>query len=89
MNPDKYNRSISLMCPTCGSSDFRYDDEVDISEQIFTCASCDRELTRDELEQENAENIEEHFKDIQKQVTEDLKKDISKIFSKNKSFRLK
>ena len=27
MSDDKYNRSINLLCPTCGSDQFEYDDD--------------------------------------------------------------
>ena len=53
MNPEKYNRSISLLCPTCGCSDFSYEDGCDETIQVMTCASCDREFNKDELIQEN------------------------------------
>ena len=52
MNPEKYNRSISLLCPTCSSSDFSYEDGCDETIQVITCASCGREFNKDELIQE-------------------------------------
>ncbi len=49
MNPEKYNRSISSLCPTCGCSDFSYEEGGDETIQVMTCASCDREFNKDEL----------------------------------------
>ena len=45
MSDDKYNRSINLLCPTCGSDQFEYDDD-DMS--LVKCASCEREMTKDD-----------------------------------------
>ncbi|WP_422615575.1 ECs_2282 family putative zinc-binding protein [Pelagibaculum spongiae] len=49
MNPEKYNRNISLLCPTCGCSDFSYEEGSDETIQIMTCASCKCEFNKDEL----------------------------------------
>ena len=93
MNPDKYNRSISLLCPTCGCSQFSYDEGVDETIQIMTCASCEREFNRDELIHENSENIDEHLSEIKKDVTKDfadeIRKSLKKAFSGNKNIRFK
>ncbi|WP_299664352.1 hypothetical protein [uncultured Psychromonas sp.] len=93
MNPDKYNRNISLLCPTCGCKDFSYEEGVDEAIQIMTCASCEREFNKDELIQENSENIEEHLSEIKNEVTKDfaneLRKTLKKSFSGNKNIRFK
>jgi uncharacterized Zn finger protein (UPF0148 family) len=93
MNADKYNRNIVLLCPTCGCSDFSNDEGVDQTIQVMTCASCGRELNRDELIRENSENIEEHFSEIKKEVIKDVadefRKSLKKAFSGSKNIRLK
>jgi transcription initiation factor IIE alpha subunit len=93
MNPDKYNRSISLLCPTCGCSDFSYDEGVDETIQLMTCVSCEREFNKDELIKENSENIDEHLSEIKEEVTKDvadeLRKSLKKAFSGNKNIRFK
>ncbi|UDN34901.1 ECs_2282 family putative zinc-binding protein [Proteus sp. NMG38-2] len=93
MNPEKYNRSISLLCPTCGCSDFSYEEGRDETIQVMTCASCDRELNKDELIQENSENIDEHLSEIKEEVLKDvqdeLRKSLKKAFSGSKNIRIK
>ncbi|WP_086930572.1 ECs_2282 family putative zinc-binding protein [Agarilytica rhodophyticola] len=93
MNSEKYNRSIRLLCPTCGCSDFSYDEGADETIQIMTCALCERELNKDELIQENSENIDEHLSEIKKEVTEgiadELRKSLKKAFSGSKNIRIK
>ncbi|MEL0628445.1 ECs_2282 family putative zinc-binding protein [Psychromonas aquatilis] len=93
MKSDKYNRSISLQCPTCGCKDFSYDEGVDEAIQIMTCASCEREFNKDELLQENSENIDEHLSEIKNEVTKDLvnelRKSLKKSFSGSKNIRFK
>jgi transposase-like protein len=93
MNPEKYNRSIGMLCPTCGGSDFSYGEGVDEIIQIMVCASCKREFNKDELIQENRENIEVHLSEIKDEVTKDaadeLRKSLKKAFSGSKNIRFK
>ncbi len=93
MNPEKYERSVSLLCPTCGCSDFSYEEGSDETIQIMTCASCEREFNKDELIQENSENIEEHLSEMKeevvKDVAEELRKSLKKAFSGSKNIRFK
>jgi len=93
MNSEKYNRSIRLLCPTCGCSDFSYDEGADETLQIMTCASCGREFNKDELIQENSENIDEHLSEIKKEVAKDIAdelcKSLKKAFSGSKNIRIK
>lgn len=93
MNPEKYNRSVSLLCPTCGCSDFSYEEGADETIQIMTCVSCEREFNKDELIQENSENIDEHLSEMKKEVVKDvadeLRKSLKKAFSGSKNIRFK
>ncbi|EGI6739396.1 hypothetical protein IR450_004087 [Escherichia coli] len=93
MNPEKYNRSISSLCPTCGCSDFSYEEGGDETIQVMTCASCDREFNKDELIHENSENIDEHLSEIKeeflKDVQDELRKSLKKAFSSSKNIRIK
>jgi predicted RNA-binding Zn-ribbon protein involved in translation (DUF1610 family) len=86
MRSRKYDRSISLLCPTCGSSDFSYDEGVDVTGQIVTCTSCGREISYEELQQENRENIEEHLSALKDEVTKDFanqfRRSLKKTFSR-------
>ena len=59
----------------------------------MTCASCEREFNKDELIQENSENIEEHLsemkEDVVKDVADELRKSLKKAFSGSKNIRFK
>ena len=93
MDPEKYNRSVTLICPTCGGTQFSSSEPSNSESELLTCASCGRELTRDELIRENSENIDEHVKEIGKEVTEDfgreLKKQLAAAFKGSKSIKIK
>lgn len=93
MNNEKYDRNISLLCPTCGCSSFSYDEGVNETIQIMTCASCEREFTKDELMLENSENIDEHLSEIKSEmvndVADDIRKSLKKAFSSSKNIRFK
>lgn len=90
MNAANYNRSIPLNCPTCGSTEFGSDHE---EASLVTCQSCGKTLTRDELVDENGENIAEHVNEVKaqvlKDVTEELRNTIKKAFKGNKNIRFK
>ncbi|MBN8084765.1 hypothetical protein J0J19_14795 [Vibrio vulnificus] len=59
----------------------------------MTCASCGREFNKDELIQENSENIDEHLSEIKEEVLKDvqdeLRKTLKKAFSGNKNIRIR
>ena len=46
MDSDKYNRSITLHCPTCGGTDFA---SASTESEVVKCANCALELTKDDL----------------------------------------
>jgi hypothetical protein len=66
MDTEKYNRSVTLLCPSCGCSEFGSREPDNSDSELLTCVSCERELTRDELIRENSENMDEHVKEIGK-----------------------
>ena len=85
MNTERYNRRVSLLCPTCGSDQFEFDHGVDESIEIAKCASCGREINKDNLIQENSENINAHSEEIGREIVKDVAKDLRA--SLKKAFR--
>lgn len=93
MNFDKYDRNVSLLCPTCGSTQFEYDETLENDYAKLRCVSCDREMTKEELIHENSENIDEHMGEMGKQAVDDvakeMRKSLKKAFSGNKNIKFK
>jgi len=93
MDTKKYNRSLSLLCPTCGATSFEYEHGVDETIELARCASCGRELTKDELIHENSENLQEHAREIAQEAAKDmadeLRKSLKKAFRGNKYVKFK
>lgn len=93
MDAEKYSRSVTLLCPTCGGVRFSPVSPDNIESGLQKCASCGREITRDELISENSENINEHVSEIKKQVTKDvaneLKKQLASAFKASKFIKVK
>lgn len=89
MEDRKYNRSITLLCPTCGHKDFERDDE----DGPIRCTSCDRVFTRDELIRENGPVIEAEVAEVKAEVVADLRKhlhdSLAKAFRGKKGVRFK
>ncbi|HAX91386.1 MAG TPA: hypothetical protein DCY07_04160 [Rhodospirillaceae bacterium] len=93
MDAEKYDRSIGVLCPTCGCTQFEFEKGVDEVIELAKCASCGRKLSKDELIDENSENISEHVKEMGDQVMNDLAKELKdslkKAFSGSKNIRIK
>ncbi len=93
MDTEKYNRSVTLLCPTCGGSQFSPIAPENTESELQKCASCGREITRDDLIRENSENIDEHLSEIGKEVTKDLasefKKQLTSAFKGSKFIKIK
>lgn len=87
---DDYERTLRLLCSTCGSGNFEYDEEKD--DGPVRCSSCDRVFTREELTRENGARIDAELEDMQEEVVADLERDLAdslrKAFS-GTSFKFK
>lgn len=88
MDVDKYNRTVSLLCPTCGHDQFPHNIESS-SNQLVTCARCGLQLTREELIERNQENIHFNVKEIEKQFVGDLKTELIKAFCGSKFIKVR
>ncbi|MCW1984323.1 UNVERIFIED_ORG: hypothetical protein M2348_000034 [Sphingomonas sp. R1F5B] len=73
MDSSDYERSVALMCPTCGGTAFAHDPEVD---GPLRCVGCDRELTRDELRAENGEVIAAAFDELTDEALSGMHNDL-------------
>jgi len=89
LNPDKYNRTINLLCPVCGNTEMEYSDDAD----VVKCVGCGKELTKDELIQENGVSIDAHVDKIKNELTKDIQKEFENIlknaFKGSKNIRIK
>lgn len=86
-NNGKFDRSISMLCPTCGSTQFDLG-ENEASEHI-TCAMCGLKLTKGELRQANDEHIAAHVEQIKHEVVNDFRDQLKRAFKGNKAFRMR
>lgn len=89
LNPEKYNRNIILLCPVCGNTEMEHSDES----ETVKCIGCGKELTKDELAQENGAAIESHMDEIKNELKKDIQKQfndmIKHAFKGNKNIRIK
>jgi hypothetical protein len=93
MKPEKYSRSVTLLCPTCGGGSFETRGPPDEAVQMTRCASCGREATKDDLIRENSENISEHVKEmgaeIAKDFADEMHKTLKNAFRGSKFIKIK
>ncbi len=87
MDADKYSRSVSMICSTCGSKDFEFDAEV--QDGPIRCTACDRIFTREELIRENGALIDEHVDEVKSEIVSDLKASLRKAFGGSKYIKFK
>ena len=92
-NRDKYSKQITMSCPKCASTKFKFDPDVDESIRVYKCITCEREFTKDEIIQENAETINKNLSDLKKDVVKDVSKEIKKTlkdaFRDSKDIKIK
>lgn len=86
MDVSKYNRQVTLLCPTCGGTQFEHEEG---SFEVARCASCQRETTKDELIRENSENISKHVDEMGSELTEELSKELTRAFSGIKNIKIR
>lgn len=72
MDADKYHRTVTLLCPTCGHKDFEHEGD----DGPVRCVTCDRSFTREELIRENGEVIEAELDEMKAEVLRDATKEL-------------
>lgn len=87
MDSEKYDRSIVLNCPTCGHTEFETSE--DENNPLVKCVSCNRETTKDDLINENGENIDFNIEEVADEVLEDLSKMFKNAFKGSKNIKIK
>jgi hypothetical protein len=92
MDAEKYNRSIELMCSTCGGKQFREAEGDGHPESTIQCALCGRTMSKDELIRENGETVEAAVGEVTPVFVEDamaeLKKRLQDTFKGSKYLRI-
>lgn len=88
MEDKEFNSSVSMQCPTCGTTML-----IKESAEQIRCARCGREITVAQLIEENGENIQSHVNEISKKVGKelinDMTEELKRIFKNNKNIRIK
>ncbi len=89
LNPEKYNRKITLLCPVCGGSEMEHTEEL----EDVKCVGCGKEFTNDVLIQENGVSIDAHVNEVKEELTKDIQKQfndiLKKAFKGSKNIRIK
>lgn len=75
-----YDRKIALICPTCATDQLQYDEDLDPTLRTYKCLDCGRELSHNELLQENSGRIDAAMDELKAEVMDDIKRDFSKLF---------
>jgi uncharacterized Zn finger protein (UPF0148 family) len=87
MDDHKHSRSLSMICSTCGGSQFEHDPED--ADGPARCAGCDRVFGREELIRENQARIDETVDEVKAEIVRDLHQTFRDAFKGSKHFKLK
>jgi hypothetical protein len=89
MRGDRFSRSVSMQCSTCGGTQFEHETEIG----PFRCAGCDRSFSREELLRENGGLTDVELgamaADASKYARDELRKSIRKAVAGSKHFKFK
>ncbi|WP_324740092.1 hypothetical protein U8326_10010 [Tsuneonella sp. CC-YZS046] len=85
MAGDKFSKSVSMQCSTCGRTQFERETDVG----PFRCVGCNRSFTREELMRENGELIDNEVGKMAADVGQWAQDELRKAFSSSKHFKLK
>ena len=86
---DKHNLTFPLNCPTCGGTQFEYEDASDDDSQPVSCPACGFTSTRTELIAANSENIDAQVDEIKVQLLNDVTQSFKDAFKGNKFITIK
>ncbi len=75
-----YSRQISLMCPTCGSRDFSFDNGVPEESRSYVCTGCELEFSYQEIYDSNQEIISRAIDETKREIMSDVKKKFKRMF---------
>jgi hypothetical protein len=78
MSGSKYDRSVTLICSTCGASEFEYDKDDEAAPIRYV--TCDRVFLRDELLGENSEVVAAAVDELKSEVVADVSKKFRDAF---------
>jgi uncharacterized Zn finger protein (UPF0148 family) len=86
MENGKYDRKITLLCPTCGNNQLEIQND---NQDMIRCPSCDRTMTKEEIINENGELIDINVEEVKQEIVQDLKDTIKNSLKGSKNIRFK
>ena len=75
VDTSKLNRTVTLHCPTCAGTAF---EQEAADSPVVRCDSCGLEITREDLQAANSENISAHVSELKRDAFKELDKEIRK-----------
>lgn len=79
MNLDKLNRSITLLCPTCGNTEMESLEGPHDLSNLFKCNGCGLEISKDDLICSNQENINTNIEEVKAEATKEVQAELDKM----------
>lgn len=75
LNPEKYNRKVTLSWTVYGGSKMEHIEEF----EEVKCVGCGKEYTNDELTQENGIRIVAHVHEVNGKLSKDIQEQFNKL----------
>lgn len=83
-----YDKSITMLCPTCASAEFIFDNELDLAVRVYACMSCNHEFSHDAILASNANRVSVEVEQIKKEFIDDVRRDFRKAFKGMKGWKI-
>ena len=77
MDMSKFNRTVQLVCPSCGCAELH--EALESDNDVITCASCGRAMSRVELEDGNSESISATIDEMAQEATDYAEAEVIKM----------
>lgn len=78
MSFENLNRTVTLLCPDCGSNQFAFDGDDTSDASTVKCSGCGRESTKADLIAANRDRIDAEVKKIGEEATEEVARQLKK-----------
>ena len=75
-----YSRNISMICPTCASTEFSFDGEIPEEQRTYCCTACTKEFSYQDIIDSNSETISRGVDAMKSEIISDIKADFKNLF---------
>ncbi len=73
-----YDRSVSLLCPTCAATAFSFDETQPKETRVYLCNGCGNAASHADIMDSNAERLSEAVEELKSELISDISDGLKK-----------